>query len=110
MEDRYKNILSQLAEVLPTLATKADIAALNNKVDVLNDKVDALADELRGEIAALKGKVAGIDAKVDSLAADSFTVRTTQAVMSARLDEQRQTINAMIPTQLAAVPPVRAVG
>lgn len=103
MEDRYKNILSQLAEVLPTLATKADIAALNNKVD-------ALADELRGEIAALKGKVAGIDAKVDSLAADSFTVRTTQAVMSARLDEQRQTLNAMIPTQLAAVPPVRAVG
>lgn len=32
-------------------------------------------------------------------------LRTELKVVSARLDEQRQTINAMIPTRIAAVPP-----
>ncbi|PGH54266.1 hypothetical protein CRT60_31170 [Azospirillum palustre] len=32
-------------------------------------------------------------------------LRTELKIVSARLDEQRQTINAMIPTRIAAVPP-----
>ena len=32
-------------------------------------------------------------------------LRTELKVVSAHLDEQRQTINAMIPTRIAAVPP-----
>jgi hypothetical protein len=47
--------------------------------------------------ARLKEEVTRLELKMDA----GF------GIVNARLDEQRQTINAMIPTHLAAVPPAR---
>ncbi|MEI8393503.1 MAG: hypothetical protein WCF85_02125 [Rhodospirillaceae bacterium] len=53
--------------------------------------------EARAKFAVLEAGQAGLEA-------GQAEIRTELKVISARLDEQRQTINAMIPTRLAAVP------
>jgi hypothetical protein len=52
----------------------------------------------------LKGDVAVLKTDVAVLKSDVTALKTGQAVIAARLDEQRLTINALIPTRLAALP------
>lgn len=81
-DDGTKALLRQVLDFLPTLATKADVAAVDAKIDAVT------AD----------------------LAGHRIETRTELRVLSARLDEQRLTINAMVSTPLAAVPPQRQAG
>lgn len=70
--------------------------SLEQKVDRIYDAVGHLVnvtDRLVAEVGSLKDRVAKLEVKVD----------TGYQVLSARLDEQRQTLNAMIPTRVAAV-------
>jgi hypothetical protein len=69
-------------------------------------------DGLIGDVAGLTADVAQLKADVGQLKADMAVVRpavarleTAQAVTSARLDEQRSVLAALIPTRIAAVPP-----
>ena len=82
-DDDVKTLLRQVLDFLPTLATKADVAAVEARMSA---KIDATEARL------------------------SAKIETEARVVAARLDEQRQTINAMIPKQLAALPPRSAAG
>lgn len=68
-------------------------------------------EELRGLLVAIGGKLDSMDRKIDALTVsmsvahrDIAHLVTGHAVVLARLDEQRATINALIPVRLAAVP------
>jgi hypothetical protein len=72
-------------------------------------------EELKGLLVAIGGKLDSMDRKIDALSVsmgvahqDISHLVTGHAVLLARLDEQRATINALIPTRLAAVPPSAA--
>jgi regulator of protease activity HflC (stomatin/prohibitin superfamily) len=86
-DDETKALLRQILDFLPTLATKADVVAVDAKVD-------SVRVELKADMLAMEAR---LNAKIE----------TEARVVSARLDEQRQTINAMIPTHIAAIPPQR---
>ncbi len=81
-------------------AIAADVAVL--KADNVVLKADVAG--LKADVAGLKTDVAGLKADTAALKAGQFDIRADIRVINARLDEQRQTINAMIPTKLAAVP------
>ncbi len=74
LEDRVTILETRLDTVLPTLATKEDIARLDGKIDAvegrLNGKIDAAEERLNGKIDAaeerLNGKIDKLDAKIDA--------------------------------------------
>jgi cell division protein FtsB len=69
-------------------------------VEGLHVRMDAMQSDMTGmktDIGELKSNVASLQTNVASL-------QTGQAVIAARLDEQRATVNALIPTRLAAIP------
>ena len=74
------------------------------KINGLEAKIDAMRTELKGGIvqlrAELKSDIGQVGAGVIRLESE---VKTESRVFNARLDEQRQTINALIPQRLAAV-------
>ncbi len=60
--------------------------------------------ELKGDLAALRIELKGDIAQVNAgLARLETEVKTENRVIHARLDEQRQTVNALIPQRIAAV-------
>lgn len=84
---------------------KRDVAGLKSDVAGLKDDVAGLKSDvatLKSDVATLKGDVASLRSE---LADFKVEVRTELKVLSARLDEQRYTLNALIPTRIAAVPP-----
>lgn len=91
---------------------KRDVAGLKSDVAGLKDDVAGLKDDVAGlksDVATLKSDVATLKGDVASLRSEladfKVEVRTELKVLSARLDEQRYTLNALIPTRIAAVPP-----
>lgn len=79
-------------------------------------------EELKGLLVAIGEKLDSMDRKIDALQGDVTglkkdvtDMKANQGILAARLDEQRVTIaqiggtvNALIPTRLAAVPPSAA--
>jgi hypothetical protein len=82
------------------------IAALTSHVD---DRINDLRNELGGRIDDLKEEFNGLKKEFNGLRSDFIAFkmedRSEFKVVHARLDEQRQTVNALIPTRIAAVPP-----
>jgi uncharacterized protein (DUF305 family) len=66
-------------------------------------------DERKAMLGKLLAKVETLASKDDVARIEATQQRHGErlSAIEARLDEQRQTINAMIPTHLAAVPPAR---
>lgn len=62
-DDDMKALLQQIVDFLPTLATKADIAALDAKVTTLDTRVTTLD----ARVTTLDARVTSVDAKVDEL-------------------------------------------
>lgn len=98
-------------QVMPERAEPADrMDRLESKIDRLHEAVAGLIQgmtrlsndvtELKVNVAGLKGEVAELNVRVTKL---EIRVDTGFQVMSARLDEQRQTVNALIPTRIAAI-------
>lgn len=78
----------------------------------LTDVMNAIGDlgrHLTGRIDATNGRIDATNARIDALQLEMregfASVRTEIRVVDARLDEQRHTLNALIPTRIAAVPP-----
>lgn len=121
-DDDIKSILVQIRDHLPKLATKADLKA---EIDALRAELRAemkaeiggLRSEMKAEIGdlrldmnagneslrtELKGDIAALDKKLSEFMVET---RWRFETVNARLDEQRATVNALIPTRIAAVPP-----
>ncbi|KAA0580835.1 hypothetical protein [Azospirillum sp. Sh1] len=75
------------------------------KLDANTERLDRLERDLRdfkSEMTTFKNEMQTFQ---EVQKERHVELRTELKVVSARLDEQRQTINAMIPTRIAAVPP-----
>ena len=68
LEERVTILETRLDTILPTLATKEDIARLDGKIDAveewLNGKIDTVEERLNSKIDAVEAR---LDAKIDSL-------------------------------------------
>ncbi|CAK0766270.1 hypothetical protein WCLP8_3920002 [uncultured Gammaproteobacteria bacterium] len=123
LDHEVKALLKQILDILPTLATKADIARVDAKVDRVDAKVghvDAKVDRVDAKVGHIDAKVGHLDAKVDAMAVDLAVVKadvaelkTGQAIildhldvaeLKGRVEEQSRTIARLIPTRVAAVP------
>ena len=88
----------------------------------MDEELKGLLSTIGGKLDAMDRKIDAMDRKVDAMSHDITTLKqdvadlkTSHAVLTARLDEQRLTltqiggtVNALIPTRLAAVPPAAA--
>ena len=63
LAERVTVLETRLDTVLPTLATKEDIARLDGKIDALEErldgKIDALEERLNGKVDALENRLNG---------------------------------------------------
>lgn len=79
------------------------LAAIERLGRSLGARIDGTADslrtELKADIARLETRFDHLEARFDRLETE---VRTETRVIHARLDEQRQTVNALIPSRTAA--------
>jgi hypothetical protein len=68
LEERVTILETRLDTILPTLATKEDIARLEGKMDAMNERlggrIDALGERLGGEIEATNRRLEG---KIDAM-------------------------------------------
>jgi hypothetical protein len=68
LEERVTILETRLDTILPTLATKEDIARLEGKMDAMNERlggrIDALGERLGGEIEATNRRLGG---KIEAL-------------------------------------------
>ncbi|WP_448206580.1 hypothetical protein [Azospirillum sp. sgz302134] len=76
------------------------LAAIEQLGRSLDAKIEGVRAELKAEIADVRGEVGRV--RTD-LARIETELKTESRVVHARLDEQRQTINALIPQRIAAV-------
>ena len=71
LEDRVTILETRLDTVLPTLATKEDIARLEGKIETMAERFNGKTDRLDGKIDAveerLNGKIDRLDAKIDAM-------------------------------------------
>jgi outer membrane murein-binding lipoprotein Lpp len=98
MSQDLKPLLSHL------LSAVEEIAASQRRMESTLGIVQSDVAVLKGDVAVLKSDVAVLKSDVAVLKSDVTALKTGQAVIAARLDEQRLTINALIPTRLAALP------
>ncbi|CAO3354293.1 hypothetical protein [Azospirillum palustre] len=82
------------------------------KLDANTERLERLERDLgafKKEMSDFKTEMVGVRDDMQSFREEvrekHVELRTELKIVSARLDEQRQTINAMIPTRIAAVPP-----
>lgn len=97
---------------------KGLLVAIGGKLDVMDRKIDAIDQRVGAidqRVGAIERKIDVIEHDIAVMKQDIADLKTGQAVFSARLDEQRGflaqmggTLNALIPTRLAAVPPPAA--
>ncbi|KAA0679202.1 hypothetical protein [Roseomonas genomospecies 6] len=69
------------------------LAAIEQLGRNLDAKIEGVRAELKGDIAQVNAGLARLETEV----------KTENRVIHARLDEQRQTVNALIPQRIAAV-------
>ena len=75
LEDRVTILETRLDTVLPTLATKADIAEIKTDMARLEGKMDAMNERQEGKIDAMDARLEGridrleekVDTKIDAL-------------------------------------------
>ena len=79
LEDRVTILETRLDTILPTLATKTDIARVEGKIDATNErlegKIDTTNERLEGKIDAMNERLEGkidamnvrLDGKIDAL-------------------------------------------
>jgi hypothetical protein len=84
LEERVTILETRFDTILPTLATKEDIARLEGKMDAMNERlggrIDALGERLGGEIEATNRRLEG---KIDAMG-NRLLIRFT-GVMAALL-------------------------
>lgn len=76
---------------------------LNAKLSQLLTIVEAGFAGLNAEVAGLKTEVAGLKTRLTAVENELIGIRTQQAIMNARLEDQWRIITVLIPTQIAAV-------
>ncbi|MEO5373378.1 MAG: hypothetical protein H7840_03760 [Alphaproteobacteria bacterium] len=76
-----------------------------DRIDRLEAKIDRLAEQMLAGFGRVQADVAELKA---DLAAFRYDTDRRLVAVEARLDEQRQTINALIPTNIAAIPGKRS--
>ncbi len=72
-------------------------------VDVVTTQ-SSLIGSLQGQMNSLQGQMSTLEHKFEALHEVVADMRGDFKAVNARLDEQRATLNALIPTRLAAVP------
>jgi hypothetical protein len=77
----------------------------SGKLDANTERLDRLERDLRDFKSEMTTFKSEMQAFQEVQKERHVELRTELKIVSARLDEQRQTINAMIPTRIAAVPP-----
>ncbi|CAO3443501.1 hypothetical protein [Azospirillum largimobile] len=99
-----------LADVLNAIADMGRHFSV--KLDANTERLDRLERDLHGfkaEVSSFQTEMTEFRGEMQSFREEvrekHVELRTELKVVAARLDEQRQTINAMIPTRIAAVPP-----
>jgi outer membrane murein-binding lipoprotein Lpp len=105
MSQDLKPLLSHLLSAVEEIA--ASQRRMESTLGIVQSDVAVLKSDvavLKSDVAVLKGDVAVLKTDVAVLKSDVTALKTGQAVIAARLDEQRLTINALIPTRLAALP------
>ena len=103
--DSINKIMGRSAAMPKTTDQRLD--HIESEIAGLKADVSGLKDDVSG----LKADVSGLKADVGDLKGEMKEVRATLAQVlqllariDGRLDEQRATLNALIPTRLAAVP------
>ena len=64
LEDRITILETRLDTVLPTLATKEDIARLDGKIDAMEERINGKLDAIDERF---NGKMDRLDAKIDAM-------------------------------------------
>ena len=93
-DQRLEHIESEIAGL------KADVSGLKADVSGLKDDVSGL----KADVSGLKADVGDLKGEMKEVRATLAQVLQLLARIDGRLDEQRATLNALIPTRLAAVP------
>lgn len=100
-DDDVKALLRQVLDILPTLATKADVAAVDARVAAVETRVAAVETQMVAVGTQVSMAEARAIARMDEFKAE---IRGEFRTVNARLDEQGRVLVAMIPTHIAAVP------
>ena len=80
LEERVTILETRFDTILPTLATKEDIARLEGKMDSMNERLEGKMDSMNER---LEGKIEGLDGKIDAMG-NRLLIRLT-GVMAALL-------------------------
>jgi archaellum component FlaC len=86
--------LSQLLTIV-----EAGFAGVSAEIAGLKTRIGGLETE----VAGLKTEVAGVKTRLTAVENELIGIRTQQAIMNARLEDQWRIITVLIPTQIAAV-------
>jgi hypothetical protein len=88
----------------PDLTMSQDLKPLLSHLLSAVEEIAASQRRMESTLGIVQSDVAVLKSDVAVLKGDVTALKTGQAVIAARLDEQRLTINALIPTRLAALP------
>ncbi len=80
LEERVTILETRFDTILPTLATKEDIARLEGKMDSMSERLEGKMDAMNER---LEGKIEGLDGKIDAMG-NRLLIRLT-GVMAALL-------------------------
>ena len=80
LEERVTILETRFDTILPTLATKEDIARLEGKMDSMSERLEGKMDSMNER---LEGKIEGLDGKIDAMG-NRLLIRLT-GVMAALL-------------------------
>jgi hypothetical protein len=90
-------------QVLGLHAASPDLTMSQDLKPLLSHLLSAV-EEIAASQRRMESTLGIVQSDVAVLKSDVTALKTGQAVIAARLDEQRLTINALIPTRLAALP------
>lgn len=105
MSAESKELLAHIVSMLEALTKEvADLKVGQTTMATRLDKLEAGQAKLEEGQARLEAGQAKLEVGLAKLEAGHVDLKTGQAVLSARLDEQRSILAAMVPTRLAAIP------
>ncbi|WP_298374889.1 hypothetical protein [Azospirillum sp.] len=105
MSAESKELLAHIVSLLEALTKDvADLKVGQTTMATRIDRLEAGQAKLEEGQARLEAGQAKLEAGLAKLEAGHVDLKTGQAVLSARLDEQRSILAAMVPTRLAAIP------
>lgn len=93
LEDLKQFVRGTVSQAVSSLATQADLDALDGKVDGLASKVDGLATDLRAEMNVLRDQVVeGMNQQTETIVAAMEAIDRRQTV---RLDDHETRISRL---------------